>query len=233
MNQKRILKSIISLLLLFSTQLEAQNDSIAIDSVKIKEKFGIRLGVDISRPIIQTIQKQDLGFEITADYRLTKDIYIASEFGYASEPGEEDFITFHTKGSYMKVGGNYNLYENYKGFNNEIYAGLRYGFSTFQQHLISYTTPDLDNYFGYQTFYPDEVTERLTAHWIELNFGLKVEVMKNLFLSAGIQAKKLISSTQPDNFSNLYIPGFNSVLIGNKGIGFNYTISYLVPFYKK
>ena len=60
-----------------------------------------------------------------------------------------------------------------------------------------------------------------------------LEVLNNLFLTTGVQFKKLISSKQPDGFANLYIPGFNKVLTGNGGFGFNYTISYLIPFYKK
>lgn len=233
MNLKLTLKYTISFILLLSIKMNAQNDTIAKDSIKIREKFGIRLGIDLSRPLIQTIQKQDLGFEITGDYRLTTNFYIASEIGYASEPVIEDFIVSHTKGSYMKLGGNYNAYENFIGFNNEIYFGLRYGFSTFQHHLKSYTTTGMNQYFGFQTFYPDKVFMGLTAHWFEFNVGLKVEILKNLFLSTSFQGKKLINSKQPENFSNLYIPGFNNVLLGNKGIGFNYTISYLVPFYKK
>jgi hypothetical protein len=227
-------KFIINILFLgLILSMQAQDSIPAADSLKIKQKFGIRLGIDLSRPLIQKIQKEDLGFEITADYRVAPNWYAAMELGYASEPGSEDYLTFHTQGSYAKIGFNYNTYENWKDMNNEVYVGLRYGFSTFQQHLISYTTPDLDNYFEYHTFYPDQVSKGLTGHWAEINVGLKVEVLNNLFLTTGVQFKKLISSKQPDGFSNLYIPGFNKVLTSNGGFGFNYTLAYLVPFYKK
>jgi hypothetical protein len=36
-----------------------------------------------------------------------------------------------------------------------------------------------------------------------------------------------------DNFENLYIPGFNRTYAGNFGAGFNYTVTYFVPLYKK
>ena len=45
--------------------------------------------------------------------------------------------------------------------------------------------------------------------------------------------KMLISNKQPDNFENLYIPGFNRTYNGNFGVGFNYSVSYLIPIYKK
>jgi len=71
--------------------------------------------------------------------------------------------------------------------------------------------------------------DNLTAHWGELHVGIKVEVLHNLFLTSSIHFKRLINQTTPDGFANLYIPGFNSVLISNNGIGFNYTISYRIP----
>jgi len=43
----------------------------------------------------------------------------------------------------------------------------------------------------------------------------------------------LISSKELDNFDNLFIPGFNKVFLNNNGFSFNYTISYLIPIYRK
>jgi len=234
MNKQHILKYFIStFFVLFVHFVGAQEQEEQIDSLKIKQSYGIRVGVDVVRPLVQTIQKQDIGLEITADYRVANKWYIATEVGYESEIGEEDYINFTTKGSYAKLGFNYNLYENWEGMNNEVYIGLRYGFSTFQQQLNSYTVLDSDNYFGAYTATPGTTFENLTAHWAELHFGLKVEVFPNLFLTTGIHFKKLIAEKVPDGFANLYIPGFNKVLLNNAGIGFNYTIAYLIPIQKK
>jgi hypothetical protein len=43
----------------------------------------------------------------------------------------------------------------------------------------------------------------------------------------------LLSESKPDNFANLYIPGFNRTYEGSFGAGFNYSISYFIPLYKK
>ena len=37
----------------------------------------------------------------------------------------------------------------------------------------------------------------------------------------------------PDNFKSLYVPGFNRVFETETGFGFNYTISYIIPFFNK
>jgi len=237
MNKRYIFKYIISFLFLVSVNLSwSQKDSLQLiekDTLKPKLINSIRIGVDLSRPIIQLLQKEDLGFEITTDIRLKNNWYITAELGYESEPGEEDYITFHTKGSYTKLGFNYNAYENFKGMNNEVYIGLRYGFSSFQQELFSFSALDFDNYFGDYFATPNTTYTGLNAHWVALHFGLKVETLPNLFLTAGIHFKKLISDKKPEGFGNLFIPGFGNVLLNNNAVGFNYTIAYLIPLSKK
>ncbi len=234
MNLQPILKYIISsLFLLFVSVIYAQEQHTKMDSIAYKQAYGLRIGVDISRPIIQSLQKQDLGLEITADYRVADSWYIAGEVGYESEPGSEDYMQFYTKGSYAKLGFNYNAYENWKGMSNEVYFGLRYGFSSFTQELTDFTILDPDHYFGDYTADATKTYEGLTAHWIGLHFGLKVEIVSHVYLTAGIQFKKIISEQKPQGFANLYVPGFQKVLLNNAGVGFNYTISYLIPFIKK
>jgi hypothetical protein len=44
---------------------------------------------------------------------------------------------------------------------------------------------------------------------------------------------RLVSNKEPGNFENLYIPGFNRTYNGDFGVGFNYTVSYFIPIYKK
>jgi hypothetical protein len=43
----------------------------------------------------------------------------------------------------------------------------------------------------------------------------------------------LFENKRPDNFDNLFIPGFNRTYDGTFGAGFNYTVSYFIPIYKK
>ena len=173
------------------------------------------------------------GFEIVGDFRITKTIYAATEIGFSDRTTNEDYINFNSKGTYFKIGGNINLYENWGDMNNEIYTGLRYGFSTFSQTLNSYN-PNFDGtYFDEHTVSPNKEFDGLTAHWAELVIGIKVEVFNNLFLGSSVSLKKMISQKQPENFKNLYIPGFDRVYLNDTGFSFNYTVSYLIPIFKK
>jgi hypothetical protein len=118
--------------------------------------------------------------------------------------------------------------------NNAIIAGLRYGYSNFSQELKSYTI-----YTGDSTFPGTIINESieytgLSAHWIEFVFGVKTEVFTNLFITLSLQLKNKISEDIPDNFDNLYIPGFNKTNdYSDFGVGVSYGVSYLIPFYKK
>ena len=74
----------------------------------------------------------------------------------------------------------------------------------------------------------------LTAHWAELIIGIKTEILNNLYLSINLQLKRKISESHPDNFDNLYIPGFNRTYDYSEfGVGYGYSISYLIPILKR
>jgi len=73
----------------------------------------------------------------------------------------------------------------------------------------------------------------LTAHWSELQLGFRAEVYNNIFISFSGSYKVMVNITEPTNFKTHYAPGFNRIYESNTGFGFNYTISYLIPFVKK
>ncbi|AOW20015.1 DUF6048 family protein [Urechidicola croceus] len=203
------------------------------DTIKASVPHGLRLGVDISKPIIGIFNEDISGIEITGDYRITNKIYAAAELGIYDRKSEEYNLKHSTKGSYIKVGGNINLYENWLGMNNEIFFGLRYGLSSFTQTLNSYTPNYNGTYFEPEEISVNQEFDGLTAHWTELVIGLKVELLKNFYLGSSMSLKKIISQNEPENFKNLFIPGFERVYANNTGFSFNYTISYLIPIYKK
>ena len=62
---------------------------------------------------------------------------------------------------------------------------------------------------------------------------MKTEIFKNAFLGFSLRINHLVANEKPENFDNLYIPGFNRTYNGKFGVGFNYTASYLIPIYKK
>jgi len=221
--------------LLFSVcSLSAQEEvEKELDTLKEKEIFGIRFGVDISKPIISLFKDDSKGYEIVADARVYKNIYAAIEFGHDNVTTIEDYLNCTTEGTYVKFGGNYNAYENWKGMTNEIYVGLRYGLSFFNQTLNSYTPNVYGTYFIPDTVEPNTEYTDLNAQWIEFVLGIRAETFKNFYMGFSLSFKAITSQKQPDNFQNLYIPGFYKVSLNNLGFGFNYSLTYLIPYRKK
>ncbi|CDF78965.1 conserved hypothetical protein [Formosa agariphila KMM 3901] len=217
----------------------ATKDSIvaaqAQDSTQIKEKYGLRVGVDLSKLVRTAFEEDYEGFEVVGDYRLTKFIYLAGEFGAENNTEFNDFYNATTKGSYFKVGVDYNAYRNWLDMENMIYGGFRIGASAFSQTLNSYSIYTKNQYWAPQ-FSSSDIKDYngLTALWAELIIGFKVEILNNLYLGAHVEIKGLITQSEPDNFENLYIPGFNKTYDSlGIGTGYGYSISYLIPLYKK
>lgn len=207
----------------------------SIDSIKYSQKYGLRVGTDLSK-LIRTVTEDDYsGFEINGDFRLTKKLYIAAELGTEEKTTTTEFLSATANGSYIKVGVDYNMYTNWLNMNNMIYSGFRTGFSTFSQTRNSYTVYNQNQFWQPQLTNADsEEFSGLSATWLELIIGIKTEVLTNLFIGINAQLKSTISNNNPDGFENLHIPGFNKTSdSGNFGIGYGYTISYSIPIFKK
>ena len=229
-----MLKYFISIYLLtISINIFSQENEL-IDYVPIKTTFGIKIGLDVSKQIRMLTEPSYKGFVITGDYRLLEKLFLAGEFGYEKKKVTNEILDFNTKGSFLKLGINYNVYKNKKGMNNEIYVGFRYGYSEFEHKLSSYTIHNLDNYWNQNSVNRNLDFKNLNSSWLEFVLGFNAEVFKNTYMGLGLRLNRLLSQKNPKNFSSLYIPGFNKVLEDNNfGVGISYSVFYQIPIYKK
>ena len=204
------------------------------DTVKPKtERYGIRFGADLFKLTRSFYDKDYRGLELVGDYRLTRKHYIAAEIGNEKKTVDDTQLNFTTNGTYIKAGFDDNAYENWLGMENMIYIGLRYGFSSFSQTLNSYEVYNPNQYFDEAPeIVSGEKFNGLTAQWMEVVAGVKAEVFNNVYVGFSLRVNRLFSNKKPDNFDNLYIPGFNRTYDGDFGVGFNYTVSYFLPLYK-
>jgi len=213
----------------------AQEESVSVnDTVAKTTKYGLRIGADLSKPLRTILEDGYEGFEIIGDFRLSKKFYAAAEIGNEKRLYNESNLTANTSGSYIKIGVDYNAYNNWLGMTNSIYGGLRYGFATFKQELLSYGVYTTDGILPTSIRTEPKEFTGLTGHWVELIVGVKTEVLKNLYLSINVQLKRKIAEDEPENFGNLYIPGFNRTYDYSEfGAGYGYSISYLIPLFNK
>ena len=197
-------------------------------------RYGLRVGADLYKLTRGLYDSNYKGIELVGDYRITKKYFLAAELGTENKTTEDDRLTSVAKGSYLKAGFDYNAYENWLDMENIISIGMRAGFSSFSQELNSYKIYNPNPYWGeVPVVVAGKNYSGLTATWVEVVAGVKAKVFNNVFVGFSLRLNRLITNKTPSGFDNLYIPGFNRTYNGDFGVGFNYTVSYFVPLYKK
>ena len=224
-HMSRFFTSII-LTFIFSSLSASTNDTI--------EKFGFRAAIDIQKIIKSTSDDDYTGLSISGDIRLKESIYIYSELGNEEKTISSYYLNSTVKGSYLKCGVNFKLNNDIRT-QNLVYSGFNLGFSQFDQSINSYTIYNTNSIYWGESIITEPVNlTDLKAFWLELVFGLKTEILNNLFLGFELQLKNILKQNNKQGITNLYIPGFNRTYdSSNLGAGFSYSISYLIPVVKK
>ena len=218
-----------------STSLPAETPTLK----KHYQHYRLRIGADISKLIRTFTDKNYEGLELVGDYRLNYRYYIAGEVGKEYKNSTTNYFDFATRGEYIRLGIDYNSYTNWYGMENMIYFGARYGFSSFSQEVSRYNLHTLHNTYWNESLSGSQsdilTTHRgRTAHWLEGSLGIKVELFKHFYAGASVRFSFLLYNKKDDQFPNFWIPGVQRVWEGsNFGINYNYTLSYMIPFYKK
>ena len=227
-----ILKYIISFftaIIVFPLFSQQENDSTITKSI-----YGLKIGMDLSKQIRMLTEPDYKGLVLMGDYRLIDKLFIAFEIGTEDKLIENEVLNFKTKGSFIKIGANYNVYKNLEDLENEIYVGLRLGTSNFDHKLNSFKVYNTNQYWNQNEIVNYEEFQNLNSTWFELIFGFKAEVLNNTYMGISLRLKRLLDQNEPLNFSNLYIPGFNKVLENNNiGVGLTYSLQFRIPIYKK
>tara|TARA_B100000925_G_scaffold11412_1_gene8062 strand:+ start:1870 stop:2502 length:633 start_codon:yes stop_codon:yes gene_type:complete len=203
------------------------------DTIYVKNKYGIRAGIDLSKQI-RMLTEEYSGLSLYGDIKIKERIFIVAELGNDQKTIETENINSKLSGSYIKTGFNYNLYNNLPGLNNEIYVGLRYSQSLFKNELIDYSIYNKDRFWNDQRIFEYKEFDNLKSSWIEFVVGFNSEIKNNLFMGLSLRLNRMLKQDIPENFTNLFIPGFNKVTENNNfGTGITYSIIYQIPIIKK
>jgi len=203
------------------------------DTIFVKNKYGIRAGIDLSKQI-RMLTEEYSGLSLYGDIKIKERLFIVAELGNDQKTIETENINSKLSGSYIKTGFNYNLYNNLPGLNNEIYVGLRYSQSLFKNELIDYSIYNKDRFWNDQRILEYKEFDNLKSSWIEFVVGFNSEIKNNLFMGLSLRLNRMLKQDIPENFTNLFIPGFNKVTENNNfGTGITYSIIYQIPIIKK
>ena len=203
------------------------------DTIYVKNKYGIRAGIDLSKQI-RMLTEEYSGLSLYGDIKIKERLFIVAELGNDQKTIETENINSKLSGSYIKTGFNYNLYNNLPGLNNEIYVGLRYSQSLFKNELIDYSIYNKDRFWNEQRIVEYKEFDNLKSSWIEFVVGFNSEIKNNLFMGLSLRLNRILKQDIPENFTNLFIPGFNKVTENNNfGTGITYSVIYQIPIIKK
>ena len=232
MKKQDILKFFISvaIIILFSVKNFSQTEN---DSVVVKNKYGIRIGLDFSKQI-RMLTENYKGLSLYADVKIKERLFIVSELGSDEKELRTDNLRSKFSGNYIKAGLNYNLYNNLPGLNNEIYVGFRFATSKFKSEISEYIIYNKDRFWSQDPIFDNIINKGLNANWVELIIGINAELLNNFFMGLSLRLNRMLNQKKPENFTNLYIPGFNKVTENNNfGTGLTYSIIYQIPIIKK
>ena len=221
------------LVFFINIELSSQENNIENDSISIKKTYGIRLGLDLSKQL-RMLTEDYKGLSLYSDLKIKEDIFVVLEFGNDNKTINDENINSKVDGYYYKLGFNYNFYKNLPGLNNEIYFGIRYGMSKFNNELLSFKVYDIDNNWNNESIVVNRKFNNLNAGWVELILGFNAEISKNIYMGISLRVNRLISQQIPSNYTNFFIPGFNKVTENNNfGTGITYNLIYQIPILKK
>lgn len=198
--------------------------------VEKPETREISLGVDLSRFLLPVVDSTRLGWEVSGDFELLKDMFVAAEFGYQNTKLERESYNYSGNGYYTRLGVDYNFMHHVDSTStDQMLVGVRYGFTTFNHMADNIVVQD--PYYG--SLQGGSIPKNwLAANWLEVDLGMRVELLCNFYLGWSVRIKTRLWSTKDSNLEPYYIPGFGRNY-SNTNIGFNYSLYYCLPIKKK
>lgn len=166
-----------------------------------------------------------LSSEINVSVNLKNQFFPVVEIGYGTTDTTDEDNGIHYKSSapYYRIGLNFNTMFKKKS-ENFLYAGLRYGFSSFSYDVDAtlYDPVWKDEYpFVYNN-------QKSNFSWMEVLLGVNVQIYKNFHMGWAVRYKARISVKETLNTTPWYVPGFGSNKSSN--IGITYSLIYKLPF---
>ena len=191
---------------------------------------GISVGADLSRFVMPFIDSTRYGWEVSADYELLKDMFTSVEIGSQTTRFQKSGYSYYGSGGYTRIGVDYNYMKHLDSEStDQLLIGLRYGFTTFFHEADHINIPD--SYWGDLT---DASVSRkwLSDNWFEVATGMRARIINNFYLAWSVRFKVNIWQQKDEQMQPYHIPGFGRGW-NNSAIGFNYSLYYKIPIYKK
>ena len=190
----------------------------------------VKIGVDPGTLGYMIFSEKRSMFEIEADMDIDR-FFVVANYGLSNYKLTEDTYAYENDGSYLSLGADIN-FMNKDPHLNVAFFGLRYATSSFTDKLDYDTKAAIQSEIGWPSTRETVSNGNAKANWYEMVSGLKIRVVKQLYMGFTLRFKFMMKVKQTENFRPYYIPGFGKN-IKESNFGFNYYVSYRLPFRKK
>jgi len=190
----------------------------------------IRLGADPGTFYYMVFSEERGFFEAEADIDINQ-FFLVANYGRSNYTLDKPTFRYTNKGSYMRFGVDMNFMHGDPN-NNVGFFGARYVTSTFEDQLDFDTQQVIESEIGWPNSRETAANSNVKANWFELVTGMKIRVVKQLYMGFTVRYKLFMDYKGATETKPYYIPGYGKNL-KTAGFGFNYFISYRLPFRKK
>jgi hypothetical protein len=227
---KYISSLVLCLLVVYSAQAQKKinpKTKLVTDTIKVPFFNGISVQGDVASMASSFLSNGDTySYEAAVQADFKHKYFPVFELGYAgADKLTIEKVGFKTNAFFGRAGIDFNVLKQKKDSKpttNLLLVGLRLGMANF-----NYNTSNIaiaDDYWGgsTQTINYDNIST--TKIWYEITAGIRVEILKNIFMGWTVRSKTLISKDVDGVVTPWYIPGFG--INKSSNLGFNYTIGY-------
>lgn len=190
----------------------------------------IKLGIDPAALGYLIFSEKRAGFEAEADIDIDR-FFLTANYGVSSYKLNEPIYAYDNQGTYLRIGPDINFMHKDPHL-NVAFFGFRYAMSSFSDKLDYDTKAEIQSDIGWPSTRETISNDNAKASWYELVTGLKIRVVKQLYLGFTLRFKLLMKVKQVESLRPYYIPGFGKN-INTSSFAFNFFVSYRLPFRKK
>lgn len=193
-----------------------------------KRVGGLTVGIDVSRFFLPIWNPISGAYEVSLSSDILKNFSIIGEMGALKTNFDEETYHYESKGTYFRLGFQYNLLKRKPNENNTLYVGLLYGLSLYEHKADQISIND--GYWGSGS--GSLPTKKLTGNWAELKTGIRVEVFRNWYIGWSVRVRLYLFGQEDPVMSPYLIPGYGK---GAKKmtLGMSYSVFFRIPYGKR
>lgn len=228
-----MLRYSISILLLLASLCSFAQDTLedeAPERNNVKDSTSqLRLNIDVAKILANQLQSERTTYAVEIDYYWKKDVYFVAEGGFGKANLTYADLAYESSNVFFKAGLNKSLLPRMTSRDWDMaFIGLRYGVGFIDRGDAFYSITD--SVWGTTTGIVPGAS--LTAHWLELTGGVRVELFKQFFVGWNARGKFLLNGSSFKELPPYNIAGYGR---GEKStiFDFNVYLGYAIRWDRK